>query len=45
MTVVDEQYALGEVPTGRVICEWFEGTKSMSGTFAETSLEEVPAPD
>jgi uncharacterized protein YodC (DUF2158 family) len=28
--------------TMQAYCEWFEGSKKMSGTFAPTSLELVP---
>jgi uncharacterized protein YodC (DUF2158 family) len=37
MTVVGEENIMG-VSTGRVFCEWFEGSKPMSQGFNETSL-------
>lgn len=40
MTVVEEEHIFGK-GTGRVRCQWFEGTKLLQGTFPEESLKVV----
>ena len=40
MTVSGEEHIFGD-GTGKVRCQWFEGTKMMQGTFPEVSLQIV----
>ena len=40
MTVSGEEHIFGN-GTGKVRCQWFEGTKMMQGTFPEISLKVV----